>query len=67
VIRLLAPSAASESGETLAGQRLSDQLTWIGRRRVETIRGAGGEYSVSVRGQSAAMLTVRVDAAAAGS
>ena len=67
MIRLLAPSAASESGETLAGQRLSDQLTWIGRRRVETIRGAGGEYSVSVRGQSAAMLTVRVDAAAAGS
>ena len=65
VIRLLAPSAASESGETLAGQRLSDRLTWIGRRRVEAVTRSGDVYSVSLRGQSAVLLTVRVDGAAA--
>jgi hypothetical protein len=67
VIRLLAPSAASQAGESLAGQQLSDRLTWIGRRHVETITGAEGRYSVHVRGQSAALLTVSVDDAAARS
>jgi len=60
VIRLLARSASSKSGETLAGQRLNEQVKWTGKRRVGTITPTGGRYSVSVRGQSAALLTVSV-------
>jgi hypothetical protein len=60
VQRLLAPSASSRSRVTLAGQRLDDQVGWAGPARLQTVRPAAGRYSVSVRGQSAALLTVHV-------
>ena len=37
VQRLLAPSASSTAGETLDGQRLGPDGTWIGTRLTETI------------------------------
>jgi Glycosyl hydrolase family 79 C-terminal beta domain len=60
VERLLAPSAASVSGVTLAGQRLGSDGRWHGRRVVQTVaRGAGG-YQVTVPATSAALLSVRL-------
>jgi hypothetical protein len=60
VQRLVAPSAWSRSHVTLAGQRLDDRVSWAGRARVQVVRPRGGRYAVSVRGQSAALLTVHV-------
>jgi hypothetical protein len=60
VQRLVAPSASSRSHVTLAGQHLDDRVIWAGRARVEAVSPAGGRYSVSVRRQSAALLTVHV-------
>ncbi len=62
VQRLMAPSASSTSGVTLAGQRLNDQGLWQGKERLETIRPTSRGYVVRVRGQSAALLTVHVAA-----
>lgn len=60
VQRLLAPSASSTSGVTLAGQRLDDQAQWQGTPQVQRIRHTKNGYAVRVRGQSAALLTVHV-------
>jgi hypothetical protein len=60
VQRLLAPSAYSTSGVTLAGQQLGGQATWKGAVRVERVTPSAGAYSVRVRGQSAALLTVHL-------
>jgi len=62
VQRLLAPSASSTSDVTLAGQQLDGQAQWQGRTQTETIRPTARGYLLSVRGQSAALLTVHVGA-----
>jgi hypothetical protein len=62
VQRLLAPSAWSRSGVTLAGQQLDAQARWIGRRVVQTVHPHGGAYTITVRRQSAAMVTVMLPA-----
>ena len=62
VQRLLAPSASSTSGVTLANQRLNDQVVWHGKERLETISPTSRGYVLRVRGQSAALLTVHVSA-----
>jgi hypothetical protein len=56
--RLIAPSAAATRHVTLAGQRLDDQVRWRGRARVEKLSGNGGTFTVTVRRQSATMMTV---------
>jgi len=61
VERLLAPSASSTSGVTLAGQHLNRQALWQGRQNVQLLRPTrDGSYVVSVRGESAALVTVPV-------
>ncbi|MBV9192768.1 MAG: hypothetical protein JO168_01400 [Solirubrobacterales bacterium] len=60
VQRLLAPSASSTSGVTLAGQELNRQAQWQGTPRVDRISHTKNGYVVRVRGQSAALLTVHV-------
>jgi hypothetical protein len=60
VVRMLAPSARSRFGVTLGGQRLGDDARWIGRRVSETVRPGSHGYSVTVRGLSAALLSVKV-------
>ncbi len=60
VERLLAPSASSTSGVTLAGQRLDNQAEWQGKEQLETIKPSRRGYVVRLRGQSAALLTVHV-------
>jgi hypothetical protein len=60
VEQMLAPTADSRLGVTLAGQRLGDDVVWTGRRVVETIAPAGHMYDVTVRGFSAALLAVHV-------
>jgi len=62
VQRLLAPSASSTSGVTLAHQRLSDQAVWQGKERLETISLSSRGHVLRVRGESAALLTVHVGA-----
>ncbi len=60
VQRLLAPSASATAGETLDGQRLGPDATWVGARQIETItRGAGG-YVLTVPRRSAALVGVRI-------
>ena len=61
VQRLLAPSASSTTGETLDGQRLGPDGTWIGTRLTETITpGAHGGYVLTVPRRSAALVGVRI-------
>jgi hypothetical protein len=60
VQRLLAPTAAADSGVRLGGQRLDDQAAWMGTPRTQTVTPSAGAYSIRVRRQSAAMLTVSV-------
>jgi hypothetical protein len=60
VQRLLAPSAAARAHVTLDGQRLDDRVQWRGRARTEAIAPSAGVYSLRVRRQSAAMVTVTV-------
>ncbi len=61
VQRLLAPSASSTSGVTLRGQYLNHQAMWQGRPKVQLLRPTRGEsYVLSVRGESAALVTVPV-------
>ena len=61
VERLLAPSASSTSGVTLEGQHLNHQANWQGRLKLQVLRPTrGGSYVVSVRGESAALVTVPV-------
>lgn len=61
VERLLASSAAATSGVTLAGQHLNHQALWQGARKIQLIRPTrNGSYVLTVRGESAALLTVPV-------
>jgi Glycosyl hydrolase family 79 C-terminal beta domain len=60
VQRLLAPSASATTGETLDGQRLGPDGTWLGARQVETITRRAGGYVLSVPRRSAALVAVRL-------
>ena len=60
VQRLLAPSASSTSGVTLAGQQLNRQAQWQGAPQVQRINHTKRGYVLRVRGHSAALLTVHV-------
>jgi hypothetical protein len=60
VQRLLAPSAASTTGETLAGQRLGRDSNWIGARRTRTITPGAHGYVLDVPRLSAALVAVRM-------
>lgn len=61
VERLLAPSASSTSGVTLEGQYLNHQANWQGKPKLEIIRPTrDGSYVLTVRGESAALVTVPV-------
>ena len=59
VQRLLAPSASSTTGETLDGQRLGPDGTWIGTRSTQTIAARAHGYVVTVPRRSAALVGVR--------
>ena len=60
VERLLAPSASSTTGETLAGQRLGPDGTWVGTRIAETITAGAHGYVLTVPRRSAALVGVRI-------
>jgi hypothetical protein len=60
VQRLIAPSASSTAGETLDGQRLGPDGTWIGTRQVEAIAPGRNGYMVTVPKRSAALVGVRL-------
>ena len=60
VERLLAPSASSTTGETLAGQRLGPDGTWVGTRITETITAGAHGYVLTVPRRSAALVGVRI-------
>ncbi len=61
VQRLLAPSAKSISGETLAGQQLAPDGRWRGNFTTEAVKpSAGGGYVVAVPRTSAALISVRL-------
>ena len=60
VERLLAPSAASTSGVTIAGQRLGRDGRWQGRYTTETVLPGAHGYQVAVPPTSAALVTVRL-------
>jgi hypothetical protein len=59
VQRLLAPSASAETGVTLAGRTLGRDGLWQGAAAHQTVARRAAGYTVDVRGQSAALLTVR--------
>jgi hypothetical protein len=58
VQRLLAPSASSRAGVTLAGQTLGQNGTWRGRRRIELVTSQADHYSVALSPYSAALVSV---------
>ena len=60
VQRLLAPSASSTTGETLDGQRLGPNGTWIGKRLTQTITAGAHGYVLTVPRRSAALVGVRI-------
>lgn len=62
VERLLAPSPATTSGETLDGQRLSASGAWRGRAATEWATRAGGRYELNVPPASAALVRVQTEA-----
>jgi hypothetical protein len=64
VQRLLAPSASSTAGETLDGQRLGPNGTWVGTRLTQTIAAGPHGYVLTVAGQSAALVGVQIGAPA---
>ncbi|MGH2894758.1 MAG: hypothetical protein ACRDPM_16060, partial [Solirubrobacteraceae bacterium] len=66
VQRLLSPSASAEAGVTLAGRALGANGHWQGVSADQTATPRGGAYAVSVRGMSAALVTVRVRPGALG-
>ena len=59
VQRLLAPSASSTTGETLDGQRLGPDGTWIGARQIGTITRGPNGYVLTVPRRSAALVGVQ--------
>jgi hypothetical protein len=60
VQRLLAPSASSTSGVTLAGQQLDGHAAWQGKQQLETVSPTQRGYALRVAGESAALLTVKI-------
>jgi len=60
VQRLLAPSASSTSGETLDGQRIGPEGTWIGTRQVGTIIAGRQGYVLTIPRRSEALVGVRL-------
>jgi hypothetical protein len=66
VQRLLAPSARSVTGVTLGGQSLASDGRWQGTAADQTVAPRRGAYTVSVREQSAALISVRVRPGALG-
>jgi hypothetical protein len=60
VQRLLAPSAYSRSGVTLAGQHLNHAAHWTGTRYTETLHRSAGGYALTVPRRSAALISVRL-------
>ena len=60
VQRLLAASASSTTGETLDGQRLGPNGTWIGTRLTETIKPGAHGYVLTVPRRSAALVGLRI-------
>ena len=64
VQRLLAPSASATTGETLDGQRLGPDGTWVGARQTETITRSASGYVLTVPRRSAALVGVRITSAA---
>ena len=60
VQRLLAPSASSTSGETLDGQRIGPEGTWIGARQVGAIIAGHQGYVLTIAKRSAALVGVRL-------
>jgi hypothetical protein len=60
VQRLLAPSAYSTAGETLDGQRLGPDGTWIGTRLTQTITPGAHGYVLTLPRRSAALVGVRI-------
>jgi hypothetical protein len=66
VQRLLAPSADARSGVTLGGRALGADGRWQGVPAHQTVARRGGAYAVTVRGMSAALVSVRVRPGALG-
>jgi hypothetical protein len=66
VQRLVAPSARSVAGVTLGGQTLAADGRWQGTAAQQTVTARPGGYTVVVRDESAALLTVRVRPGALG-
>jgi hypothetical protein len=60
VQRLLAPSASSTSGETLDGQRIGPEGTWIGTRQIGTIVAGRQGYMLTIPRRSAALVGVQI-------
>jgi hypothetical protein len=57
---LQAPSAASQGGVTLGGRWLAADGGWQGAATLQTVSRRAGGYTVDVRRQSAALLSVQV-------
>lgn len=66
VQRLLAPSATARSSVTLGGRALGADGQWQGVPVRERVAARDGAYAVSLRGMSAALVTVRVRRGALG-
>jgi hypothetical protein len=64
--RLLAPSAAAQSGVTLGGRALGADGRWQGLAAAQILTSHRDAYALSVRGMSAALITVRVRPGALG-
>ncbi len=58
VRRLEAPSVISRNGITYGGQTIGSDARWHGRLKTATIKGSGGDYSLSLPGYSAALVSV---------
>ncbi|MGA2926234.1 MAG: glycosyl hydrolase family 79 C-terminal domain-containing protein [Solirubrobacteraceae bacterium] len=60
VQRLLAPSVSARSGVTLAGQQLSADGRWVGRRVIEAVAGGRRGYQLTLPAMSAALIGVQL-------
>jgi hypothetical protein len=58
VQRLLARSAYSRSGVTLAGQQLNSAAEWTGKRHTKTLARSASGYTLTIARQSAALVSV---------
>jgi hypothetical protein len=63
VQRLLAPSASSTSGETLDGQRIGPDGTWVGVRQIGTVVAGRQGYVLTIPRRSEALVSVRMGSA----